>query len=114
MAQLARAFANEWAAHGISVNAVAPGYVETDNTAALRDDPERTRQLLERVPAGRWATPEDVAGPRAVPVLGRGRLRPRRRAARRWRLAGSLRMSHQVHPDATLAWSRFPVSHRSF
>ncbi len=63
VAQLARAFANEWAVHGIAVNAVAPGYVETDNTAALRDDPERTRQLLERVPAGRWATPEEVAGP---------------------------------------------------
>lgn len=63
MAQLARAFANEWAARGVAVNAVAPGYVETDNTAALRADPARAAELLARVPAGRWATPEDVAGP---------------------------------------------------
>ena len=61
--QLVRAFANEWAARGVNVNAVAPGYVETDNTAALRADPERTRQLMDRVPAGRWARPDEIAGP---------------------------------------------------
>ncbi|RBI87471.1 2-deoxy-D-gluconate 3-dehydrogenase [Rhodosalinus halophilus] len=63
VAQLARSFANEWAAHGVNVNAVAPGYVATDNTAALQADAERSRALLERVPAGRWGRPEDIAGP---------------------------------------------------
>ncbi|PRY11076.1 SDR family oxidoreductase [Kineococcus rhizosphaerae] len=63
VAGLTRALANEWAPRGVNVNAVAPGYVVTDNTAALRADPERSRALLERIPAGRWATPEDVAGP---------------------------------------------------
>lgn len=63
VAQLARSFANEWASHGVNVNAVAPGYIVTDNTAALRDDPERSRELLERVPAKRWGTPEEIAGP---------------------------------------------------
>jgi 2-deoxy-D-gluconate 3-dehydrogenase len=60
--QLVRAFANEWASQGVNVNAVAPGYVATDNTAALRQDPERTQELLSRVPAGRWGSPDDVAG----------------------------------------------------
>ncbi len=60
--QLTKAFANEWASRGINVNAIAPGYMETDNTAALRDDPDRSRQILERIPAGRWGTPADVAG----------------------------------------------------
>ena len=59
---LVRAFANEWAAHGVNVNAIAPGYVETDNTEALRADPERARSILQRIPAGRWARPEDLAG----------------------------------------------------
>jgi 2-deoxy-D-gluconate 3-dehydrogenase len=63
VAQLARSFANEWAAHGVNVNAVAPGYVATDNTAALQADAERSRALLERVPARRWGRPEDIAGP---------------------------------------------------
>ncbi|WP_432562233.1 SDR family oxidoreductase [Kineococcus sp. SYSU DK003] len=63
VAGLTRALANEWAPHGVNVNAVAPGYVVTDNTAALRADPDRSRALLERIPAGRWAVPEDVAGP---------------------------------------------------
>ncbi|KAA6461298.1 2-dehydro-3-deoxy-D-gluconate 5-dehydrogenase KduD [Acidobacteria bacterium AB60] len=60
--QLTKAFANEWAARGINVNAIAPGYMETDNTAALRADPVRSRQILERIPAGRWGSPEDLAG----------------------------------------------------
>ncbi len=62
VSQLTKAFANEWAAKGVNVNAIAPGYMETDNTAALRNDPERARQILERIPAGRWGQPEDLAG----------------------------------------------------
>jgi 2-dehydro-3-deoxy-D-gluconate 5-dehydrogenase len=60
--QLTKAFANEWAAKGVNVNAIAPGYMDTDNTDALRKNPERARQILERIPAGRWGKPEDVAG----------------------------------------------------
>ena len=60
--QLTKAFANEWAAKGINVNAIAPGYMATDNTQALRADPVRSRQILERIPAGRWGCPEDLAG----------------------------------------------------
>ncbi|AZN43141.1 2-dehydro-3-deoxy-D-gluconate 5-dehydrogenase KduD [Paenibacillus albus] len=58
-----KALANEWAGKGISVNAIAPGYMETDNTAALRADAERNNQILGRIPAGRWGTPEDLQGP---------------------------------------------------
>lgn len=60
--QLTKAFANEWAAKGVNVNAIAPGYMETDNTKALREDPARSRQIMERIPAGRWGCPEDLAG----------------------------------------------------
>jgi 2-deoxy-D-gluconate 3-dehydrogenase len=60
--QLTKAFANEWAARGINVNAIAPGYMATDNTEALRANPQRAAQILERIPAGRWGNPEDVAG----------------------------------------------------
>jgi 2-deoxy-D-gluconate 3-dehydrogenase len=60
--QLTKAFANEWAAEGINVNAIAPGYMATDNTEALRANPERSRQIMERIPAGRWGCPEDLAG----------------------------------------------------
>jgi 2-deoxy-D-gluconate 3-dehydrogenase len=60
--QLTKAFANEWAAKGINVNAIAPGYMATDNTEALRANPERSRQILERIPAARWGSPEDMAG----------------------------------------------------
>ena len=60
--QLTKALANEWASHGINVNAIAPGYMETDNTDALRADPVRVRQITERIPAGRWGTPVDLAG----------------------------------------------------
>jgi 2-deoxy-D-gluconate 3-dehydrogenase len=62
VAQLTKALANEWAPKGINVNAIAPGYMATNNTAALRADPVRSRQILERIPAGRWGTPEDLAG----------------------------------------------------
>ncbi|MAY72585.1 MAG: 2-deoxy-D-gluconate 3-dehydrogenase [Halomonas sp.] len=63
IAQLAKAFANEWAAHGVNVNAIAPGYIATDNTQALRDDPERSRDILARIPAGRWGDADDFKGP---------------------------------------------------
>ena len=62
IAQLTKALANEWAGRGVNVNAIAPGYMATDNTKALREDPTRSRQILERIPAGRWGTPADLAG----------------------------------------------------
>jgi 2-deoxy-D-gluconate 3-dehydrogenase len=62
IAGLTRALANEWARHGVNVNAIAPGYVETDNTEALRADPERYAAILDRIPAGRWGRPQDLAG----------------------------------------------------
>jgi 2-deoxy-D-gluconate 3-dehydrogenase len=62
LAQLTKALANEWAAKGVNVNAIAPGYFRTDNTAALQADETRNRQILERIPAGRWGEPEDLAG----------------------------------------------------
>ena len=62
VAQLTKALANEWAASGVNVNAIAPGYVRTDNTQALQDDETRSRQILERIPAGRWAVPDDLGG----------------------------------------------------
>jgi 2-deoxy-D-gluconate 3-dehydrogenase len=61
--QLTKAFANEWAGRGVNVNAIAPGYIDTDNTEALRADPVRSKSILERIPAGRWGKPEDFAGP---------------------------------------------------
>ena len=62
VAGITKALANEWGPHGVQVNAIAPGYMATDNTTALREDPERSREILGRIPAGRWGTPEDVAG----------------------------------------------------
>ena len=61
--QLTMAFANEWASKGVNVNAIAPGYIITDNTEALRKDRKRSRAILERIPAARWGKPEDFAGP---------------------------------------------------
>ena len=60
---ITRAFANEWASKGINVNAIAPGYVTTDNTAALQADEGRSKSIMERIPAGRWGMPEDFKGP---------------------------------------------------
>lgn len=60
--QLTKALANEWASKGVNVNAVAPGYIATDNTQALREDPTRSRQILERIPAGRWGEADDLKG----------------------------------------------------
>jgi 2-deoxy-D-gluconate 3-dehydrogenase len=62
VAGLTKAFANEWAASGINVNAVAPGYVATANTYDLRQDAARSKEILDRIPAGRWAEPSDIAG----------------------------------------------------
>jgi 2-deoxy-D-gluconate 3-dehydrogenase len=60
--QLTKAFANEWAPKGVNVNAIAPGYMATDNTEVLRKDPGRSRQIMERIPAGRWGCPDDLVG----------------------------------------------------
>jgi 2-deoxy-D-gluconate 3-dehydrogenase len=62
VAQLTKALANEWAQHNVQVNAIAPGYFRTENTSALQKDETRNRQILERIPAGRWGDPEDLAG----------------------------------------------------
>ena len=59
---LVRALSNEWAGRGVTVNAIAPGYIATDNTQALQDDEDRSRSILERIPAGRWGRPADLAG----------------------------------------------------
>lgn len=63
IASLTKALANEWASKGINVNAIAPGYIETDNTEALRNDPDRSTSILQRIPANRWGKPDDFAGP---------------------------------------------------
>ena len=62
VAGITKALANEWAKFNINVNAIAPGYMATDNTKAIREDEKREREILERIPAGRWGTPEDLAG----------------------------------------------------
>ena len=61
--QLTKALANEWAGQGVQVNAIAPGYIRTDNTQALQDDPARSKSILERIPANRWGDPDDFKGP---------------------------------------------------
>ena len=62
VAGITKALANEWARHGVNVNAIAPGYMRTDNTRQLRDDAQRTAEITARIPAGRWGEPEDLAG----------------------------------------------------
>ncbi|MGQ4406153.1 SDR family oxidoreductase [Streptomyces hayashii] len=62
VAGLTKALANEWAPHGVNVNAIAPGYIATDNTQALQDDPTRSRAILDRIPAARWGSADDLAG----------------------------------------------------
>jgi 2-deoxy-D-gluconate 3-dehydrogenase len=62
VAQITKSLANEWATSGITINAIAPGYMATNNTRALREDPVRSKAILERIPAGRWGTPEDLQG----------------------------------------------------
>ncbi|WP_263575860.1 2-dehydro-3-deoxy-D-gluconate 5-dehydrogenase KduD [Paenibacillus vietnamensis] len=63
VAGLTKALASEWASKGLQVNAIAPGYMSTDNTEALREDPVRSTQILQRIPAGRWGSSEDLVGP---------------------------------------------------
>jgi 2-deoxy-D-gluconate 3-dehydrogenase len=62
VAQMTKALANEWAKYGITVNAIAPGYIATNNTKALREDPARNQSISDRIPAGRWGTPDDLKG----------------------------------------------------
>ena len=62
-AGLVKAFANEWASKGVNVNGIAPGYVATNNTKALREDIQRNKSILDRIPAGRWGDPNDFKGP---------------------------------------------------
>jgi 2-deoxy-D-gluconate 3-dehydrogenase len=62
IAGVTKALANEWARERINVNAIAPGYIATDNTQALREDPKRNQAILDRIPEGRWGNPEDIAG----------------------------------------------------
>jgi 2-deoxy-D-gluconate 3-dehydrogenase len=62
IAGLVRALSNEWAGKGVTVNAIAPGYIATDNTQALQDDPTRSQAILDRIPAARWGRPADLAG----------------------------------------------------
>ena len=68
---ITKAMANEWAEFGLQVNAIAPGYIETNNTRALREDPVRSESILQRIPAGRWGKPEDIA-PAAVFLASSG------------------------------------------
>ncbi|MFT4094803.1 MAG: SDR family oxidoreductase [Niabella sp.] len=63
LASVIKGMSNEWASKGVNVNGIAPGYIATDNTQALRDDADRSASILSRIPAGRWGTPEDFAGP---------------------------------------------------
>jgi 2-deoxy-D-gluconate 3-dehydrogenase len=63
LASLVKALANEWGSRGVNVNGIAPGYIRTDNTEALRNDPVRSKAILDRIPAGRWGEPDDFRGP---------------------------------------------------
>jgi len=63
LSSLVKALANEWASKGVNVNGIAPGYISTDNTEALRNDPARSKAILDRIPAGRWGEPDDFKGP---------------------------------------------------
>src|SRR5690606_25052957 len=62
VAGLVKALSNEWSGSGVNVNAIAPGYIATDNTQQLRADPDRSRAILDRIPAGRWGTASDIGG----------------------------------------------------
>lgn len=86
---MTKALANEWAKYGINVNAIAPGYMATNNTNQLRQDEDRSEEILARIPAGRWGTPADCWARRGhLPGVGRRRLRERLHPGRGRRLAG--------------------------
>ncbi len=95
VAGLTKLLANEWAAKGVNVNAIAPGYIATNNTAALQADETRNRQILERIPAGRWGEPGRPRRRGGLPRLRRVRLCPRPYPRRRRRLAGALSGRHR-------------------
>ncbi len=82
VANLTKALANPWASKGINVNAIAPGYIKTDNTTALRNDPVRSKQILDRIPAARWGKPSDLTGAAIFSMFQRERLRARPCAGR--------------------------------
>ena len=88
--QLIKALANEWAPQGVQVNAIAPGYIATDNTTALRADPVRSPAILARIPAGRWGDSRGFHGRGGVPGFARLRLRERRHPDGGWRLDGEM------------------------
>lgn len=91
IAGLTKALANEWTSRGVTVNAIAPGYIATDNTQALQNDPDRSRAILDRIPADRWGKASDLGG--ATVFLASSAsdyVRFRHHAARRRRLAGAL------------------------
>ena len=90
LAGITRLLANEWAARGINVNAIAPGYFATNNTAALRADEQRNRDILARIPAGRWGKPSDLGGAAVFLASRRFRLRARHDHSGRRRLARAL------------------------
>ena len=90
VAGLTKLMANEWAKHGVNANAIAPGYFATDNTQALQDDPVRSKEILGRIPSGRWGQPSDIGGAAVfLSSVGVG-LRPGHHASGRRRLARSL------------------------
>ena len=83
-------FANEWASKGVNVNAIAPGYIATDNTKALREDPVRNKAILDRIPQGRWGTPGRFNGYNCVPLFRCFKLSKWKCSNSRWRLDGTV------------------------
>lgn len=111
---LTRLLANEWAGQGINVNAIAPGYMATNNTQALREDEERNQAILERIPAGRWGVPDDLQGAGGVSRLVRRRLYSRLYPGRRRRMAGALRIcDKELHRHLFRALYKNPILYES-
>lgn len=111
VAGITQLLANEWAPHGITVNATAPGYIATSNTEALREDPERSHQILERIPAGRWGGPRGYWRHRGLPGFARRALCDRRGSERPRRRAGTIgRAPAAVHETAQSFRGRLAAS----
>ena len=89
---ITRLLASEWAAKGINVNAIAPGYIVTNNTEALRDDPDRSAAILGRIPAGRWGEPSDIGDAAVFLLAPASEYMHGATIAGRWRLAGEMRL----------------------